>query len=54
MINKEASGVKTLAANISATGQLDDASLGDWLLRYHTENPEFVSAWVARPACPCG
>ena len=49
LINKLASGVATLADNISATGQLDEAALGGWLLRYHKQNPEFVSTWVATP-----
>lgn len=49
LIDKLGSGVTTLAANISATGQLDDAALGGWLLRYHEQNPEFVSTWIANP-----
>ena len=49
LINKQASGVSTLAANISAAGPMDNSAPGDWLLRYHKENPEFVSIWVAKP-----
>lgn len=49
LIDKQASGVTTLAANISASGQLEDSALSKWLLRYHKQNPEFVSVWVAKP-----
>lgn len=49
LVNKLASGVATLADNISTTGQLDEAALDGWLLRYHKQNPEFVSTWVATP-----
>lgn len=49
LINKQVSGVQTLAANLSATGQMKNSTPGDWLLRYHKENPEFVSVWVAKP-----
>jgi diguanylate cyclase (GGDEF)-like protein len=49
LINKQASGVQTLAANLSAAGQMNNSTPGDWLLRHHKENPEFVSFWVARP-----
>jgi diguanylate cyclase (GGDEF)-like protein len=49
LINKQASGVTTLAANLSAAGQIENSALVDWLLRFHKENLEFVSVWVARP-----
>jgi len=49
LIDKQASGVTMLAANITATGQLEDSALSEWLLRYHKQHPEFVSVWVAKP-----
>jgi len=49
LINKQASGVQTLAANLSAAAQMNNSAPGEWLLRYHKENPEFVSIWVAKP-----
>lgn len=48
-VQKQIAGVDALAAHINSLEEIDGTSLGDWLLRHHAANPEFVSMWVARP-----
>ena len=49
MITKQVAGIDALAAHINSLDQFDSSTLGGWLLRHHTANPEFVSSWIARP-----
>jgi len=47
LVAKQVAAVDALAAHINSLEQLDDSTLGEWLLRHHKAHPEFVSTWVA-------